>query len=288
MSFECGICERDMRGGHADDCPRKTELLPTPRSDAKEKETMRAADNYHGARQHAHYGWKFARQLERELIAATRPTTAAEVERVARAICRNICGYAPPADEVDWRNYTKIANDCITAMQSNGENMNANTTQQDYEHFLSYSGLQHSDLLRYTYFHGADETCEPHKQNNNQIEIIGRAISDNDWQNKSDSEKELLWIQYKPEYLRIATVAYQSMQSRSAVDDDLKKVCGWSTDSTDDEEKTFQTGCGHEFRINWGKPSDQGMDYCCYCGNPLDDSVDDDEQHDNGNSGGEG
>lgn len=33
-------------------------------------------------------------------------------------------------------------------------------TQQDYEHFMSYSGLQGNDLLRYAYFHGAGADCE--------------------------------------------------------------------------------------------------------------------------------
>jgi hypothetical protein len=27
MSIECGICERDARAGHADDCPRNTEIV---------------------------------------------------------------------------------------------------------------------------------------------------------------------------------------------------------------------------------------------------------------------
>lgn len=32
MSIECGICERDLRGGHADDCPRASlaAAAPTP------------------------------------------------------------------------------------------------------------------------------------------------------------------------------------------------------------------------------------------------------------------
>ena len=37
----------------------------TPRTDAKEKETARV-----GHYKHAYYGWKFARELERELNAA--------------------------------------------------------------------------------------------------------------------------------------------------------------------------------------------------------------------------
>lgn len=32
----------------------------------------------------------------------------------------------------------------------------AHSTEDNYQHFLAYSGLEGSDLLRYTYFHGAD------------------------------------------------------------------------------------------------------------------------------------
>lgn len=30
------------------------------------------------------------------------------------------------------------------------------TTEEDYQHFLAYSGLEHSETLRYAYYHGAD------------------------------------------------------------------------------------------------------------------------------------
>ena len=36
----------------------------------------------------------------------------------------------------------------------------AHTTEDDYQHFLSYSRLDHSDLMRYAYFHGANADCE--------------------------------------------------------------------------------------------------------------------------------
>lgn len=42
-------------------------MSETPRTDAKEKETEHRSDE-----EHAHYGWKFARTLERELAAVTR------------------------------------------------------------------------------------------------------------------------------------------------------------------------------------------------------------------------
>ena len=41
-------------------------MSDTPRTDAKEKETERAS-TYEHAKRHAHYGWKFAGQLEREI-----------------------------------------------------------------------------------------------------------------------------------------------------------------------------------------------------------------------------
>lgn len=35
--------------------------------------------------------------------------------------------------------------------------MNGHSTQDNYEHFLAYSGLFDNPILRYAYFHGADE-----------------------------------------------------------------------------------------------------------------------------------
>ena len=34
------------------------------------------------------------------------------------------------------------------------------TTEDDYQHFVSYSGLEHSATLRYAYFHGAGAAAE--------------------------------------------------------------------------------------------------------------------------------
>ena len=46
------------------------------------------------------------------------------------------------------------------AAQAAGVSPSVHTTQDDYEHFLSYSGLEHSPLLQYAYFHGADVGIE--------------------------------------------------------------------------------------------------------------------------------
>lgn len=37
-----------------------------------------------------------------------------------------------------------------------GESDHTHSTQDDYEHFLAYSGLDHSPAIQYAYFHGAD------------------------------------------------------------------------------------------------------------------------------------
>lgn len=61
-------------------------MSETPRTDAKEKETQGLAYDSAGnadpvgMRNHAHYGWKFARALERELAEARRPFHSALVE----------------------------------------------------------------------------------------------------------------------------------------------------------------------------------------------------------------
>lgn len=35
------------------------------------------------------------------------------------------------------------------------------------------------------------------------------------------------------------------------------------------EDGPWETTCGHAFEINEGVPSDNGMQFCCYCGKPL-------------------
>ena len=66
---------------------------------------------------------------------------------------------------------------------------------------------------------------------------------------------------------------------------DSGKVCEWSTDPSDDFDDTWQTECGHEFVINDGKPSENDMQFCCFCGRKLDERIevkseDDDDEED--------
>jgi hypothetical protein len=44
-------------------------------------------------------------------------------------------------------------------------------------------------------------------------------------------------------------------------------VCYWSQDGEDGD--TWATQCGHYFALNEGTPSDNKMDFCCYCGRQL-------------------
>lgn len=50
-------------------------MSDTPRTDAKERESEKCAPTTH-----AHYGWKFARRLERELSAALERIASLEAE----------------------------------------------------------------------------------------------------------------------------------------------------------------------------------------------------------------
>lgn len=45
------------------------------------------------------------------------------------------------------------------------------------------------------------------------------------------------------------------------------KVCNWDQD--DEGENGWSTSCGHRFFLEEGPPSDNGMKFCCFCGNPL-------------------
>jgi hypothetical protein len=42
-------------------------------------------------------------------------------------------------------------------------------------------------------------------------------------------------------------------------------ICAWA----EDEEGNWDTGCGNKFIFIEGGPKDNGMEFCCYCGNKL-------------------
>lgn len=50
--------------------------------------------------------------------------------------------------------------------------------------------------------------------------------------------------------------------------DQLEPVweCVWSYD---DENDAWDTSCGSKFTLSYGTPTEHGMNYCCYCGQPL-------------------
>ena len=43
-------------------------------------------------------------------------------------------------------------------------------------------------------------------------------------------------------------------------------ACEWNNF---DEDETWWTSCGEGFNLESGGPSDNGMNYCPYCGKPL-------------------
>ena len=43
------------------------------------------------------------------------------------------------------------------------------------------------------------------------------------------------------------------------------EVCKWH----EYDECNWQTDCDNLFCFNEGTPSDNGMNFCCYCGKPL-------------------
>lgn len=52
------------------------------------------------------------------------------------------------------------------------------------------------------------------------------------------------------------------------------KNCIWTMDNTGFyESETWETSCGNAFIINEGKPSDNDMKYCCYCGKKLQEKI---------------
>lgn len=66
---KCEVCQQPvMYGSRHHQCG--TAGSGTPRTDAWEREFPNVPDSYDGMKQKSHYGWKRARQLERELNAA--------------------------------------------------------------------------------------------------------------------------------------------------------------------------------------------------------------------------
>jgi len=56
------------------------------------------------------------------------------------------------------------------------------------------------------------------------------------------------------------------------VNQDTKEtVCEW--EQAYDDCYNFSTDCGNYFSLNVGFPSDNGMEYCCYCGKKLTDTL---------------
>lgn len=45
--------------------------------------------------------------------------------------------------------------------------------------------------------------------------------------------------------------------------------CEWRSDDEPDMGGAWHTACGEIFCITDGSPSDNGMIFCCYCGNGI-------------------
>lgn len=50
-------------------------------------------------------------------------------------------------------------------------------------------------------------------------------------------------------------------------------TCLWSR--ADDDTDTWETACRHAFTIIDGTPGDNHMEFCCYCGRPLEQEIGD-------------
>lgn len=47
--------------------------------------------------------------------------------------------------------------------------------------------------------------------------------------------------------------------------DDVQQKCEW----TEDSDGTWNTDCGNSFVLNEGKPDDNNMNFCLFCGGVL-------------------
>lgn len=59
--------------------------------------------------------------------------------------------------------------------------------------------------------------------------------------------------------------------SDSAVDQTAARpMCRWVQE--DEGSDLWETACKHYFALNEGTPSDNAMEYCCYCGKHLEEA----------------
>lgn len=58
-------------------------------------------------------------------------------------------------------------------------------------------------------------------------------------------------------------------------------ICIWHCDDFDGDE-VFETSCGHAFQLTTGTPEENGFQYCCYCGKPLETTFSSDDASDDG------
>jgi hypothetical protein len=58
-----------------------------------------------------------------------------------------------------------------------------------------------------------------------------------------------------------------SFQSLHSTGDDARDACTWSQE--DEDSDSWNTSCGHIFRLDEGSPEDNGMKFCCYCGGTV-------------------
>lgn len=59
---------------------------------------------------------------------------------------------------------------------------------------------------------------------------------------------------------------------------DILKSCTWEYQG--DEYNYWETLCGHAFQLVDGSPSDNGMNFCPYCGQQLIENLSDKEEND--------
>lgn len=56
----------------------------------------------------------------------------------------------------------------------------------------------------------------------------------------------------------------------------MNSSCRWTQDGVG--EQAWDTRCGKRFLLNEGTPRENHMRYCCYCGEPIVEVVDTDEE----------
>jgi hypothetical protein len=75
-----------------------------------------------------------------------------------------------------------------------------------------------------------------------------------------------------PEYEIVWRMIQDRMEGKPPANKTHNDFCNWYQDG-DETSETWGTSCGKYFTLNEGTPHENKMFFCCFCGNPLEQNL---------------